>query len=317
MAALKWDIKIRCFIRFAEGFFPGSNWTFLQTVGGLGLIVGGLSLMSTYFWLAVGLVYLGFFCLFLECVGEPKLSKRPYWRLITFGMVLSLAIGFSLKVVFVSAPLFFDSYAKQHGDYPQNTVIAGIQWNPHFTDLRVWIKNTTKNDYEHVDLAIQPDKWNYKAAIVDEHSGCDLRWLGGNGLMATKSQGGATNLTLHREGDHFETDDNAGDIFEHFLNQGGYRLICDKLPAHSDIQVVFALAAVNHEYMSDDFFNNLRSNAQKTGEAYGYERFKNVNSLFDLLGKKPSPSTVTITGHYSRGARPYSISQKVKVGDGN
>jgi hypothetical protein len=178
---------------------------------------------------------------------------------------------FSFCVVFISAPLNFDL---------SGTVIAGIPWNPHFTDLRVSITNPTNDDYSGVDLAIQPDKWNYKAAILESDTGCQLNPMGGNSvLVVASSKGGATKITTHRVGESVEGSDNAGDVFEHFISEGGYRLICTKLPSHFTVQIVFAL--VNQQ-------SPLPASPRSGGQRIDIQEWAPKDATankFDLLGQ--------------------------------
>ncbi len=57
---------------------------------------------------------------------------------------------------------------------------------------------------------MQPDKWNYKASIFEDNTGCLLTAMGGNALLFVESgKGGATQVTAHHVGDNFEAEDNA------------------------------------------------------------------------------------------------------------
>jgi hypothetical protein len=173
----------------------------LRDLAGPGIIIGGWELMPTSYAVGTVMVYFGFLLCLLKCIKEPALVGYPGWRVTLIIIVLGLAVVFSFSIVFMSAPLNFDSYAMRNGAYPAGTVIAGIPWDTHLTDLRVSITNPTNEDYRDVDLAVQPDKWNYKAAILEPDTGCQLNPMGGNSLLVvTNSKGGATKITMHRVG---------------------------------------------------------------------------------------------------------------------
>jgi hypothetical protein len=283
----------------------------VRSLAGPGIIIGGWQLMPTSYVVGTVIVYFGFSLCLLECIKEPALVGHLRWRVALVVVVLIFAAVFSFRVVFISAPLGFDSYAMRKGDYSPGTVIAGIPWNSHFTDLRVWIKNPTDNDYRDVDLAVQPDQWNYKAAILEENTGCQLISLGGNSLLvAPNGKGGATSMTAHYEGNHFEAGDDAGDVFEHLITQGGYRLICPKLPAHFAIQIVFALAAASPDLGVQN--TNLKPN-EWAGAFYEIK----PTDKFNILSPRPSPSVVTIIGRYGRELKNFSLNTNIRVLDGN
>lgn len=295
----------------------GGALTQVARFAGFAIIIGGWQLMATYYITGVIIAYCGFVLCLVECITESKLRGSPFLRSGAIAIVLIFASIFSFKVVFISAPLNFDSYAMRNGDYPSGTVIAGIPWNSHFTDLRVWVTNPTENDYDEVYLSVQPDRWNYKAAIVTENTGCQLNSLGGvSVLQASNIIGGATKVTGHREGDVFEAEDNSGDVFEHLITRGGYRLFCPKFPAHYAVQIVFALAAIDQKLESTISPAGRIANPKPGDWGISVAELKPIDK-FDVLAARPSPSAVAITGRYKLGSKTYSISRTIKVADGN
>lgn len=281
---------------------------------GPAVVIGGWQLMPQSYLTGVLIVYVGFVLCLAECIWEPALLSRPYQlQIALIGVIFALVTVFSINVVFVWAPLTFDSYAMRKGEYPSGTVIAGIPWDRHLTDLRVSVTNPTDDDYYNVDLIAQPDKWSYKAAISEENTGCLLTPMGGNSVLIVPSaKGGPTTVTGHRVGEKFEAADNAGDVFEHFITDGGYRLRCEKFPAKFTVQIVFALASINRDLQS-----KLSSRELKSGEwSITTGELMPINK-FDLLELRPSPSLVTIRGNYNSGAKRFSISRTLRVTDGN
>jgi hemin uptake protein HemP len=156
---------------------------------------------------------------------------------------------------------------------------------------------------------MRPDQWTHKAAIVTENSGCRLNELGGNviSMSSRHLKGGHGKVTVHHEGDTFETEDSIGDTYEHFLTQGGYRLTCERFPAGFSIQIVFALAALKPEYAPHNMPDPGRI-------MFADKDFGPTDDVFGLiLSSKPSSSLVAVDGHYKLGMRTYSISRNVKV----
>lgn len=282
-------------------------------------VIGGWQVIPLSYLTGVLIVYAGFALCLTECIWEPALLEKPYpWQIALIGIVFTLATMFSINVVGALAPLTFDSYAMRKGEYPSGTVIAGILWNSHFTDLRVSITNPTDDDYSDIDIAIQPDKWNYKAAILQENTGCQLISMGGKGInIMPNGIGGATSITGHRVGDEVDATTNVGDVFEHFLTSGGYRLRCGKFPAHSAVQVVFALAAVDQKLI-DKVLPPSPTAPKKDGTwRMGYFDLPLPMNKFDLLEPRPSPAVVIVEGHYNRKIKRFSISGCITVADGN
>ncbi len=270
-------------------------------------------MISTSYFVGMCAIYSGFILLLLEILLEPSLQEVTLQlQCCLFAIVLFFASWFTLAVVSPEAPLTIDSYAIATEEYPSENAIAGIPWNYHFTDLRVSITNPTDTDYHGVDLAVQPDRWNYKAAIVEKDSGCMVTSMGGNSVLVVPSgKGGATRITAHRVGENFQAEDNAGDVFEPFITEGGARLRCAQLPAHFTIQIVFALASVDQNLMSTMALRN------KPGE-WGLSMAEMLPmNKFDLLAPRPSTSQVTIKGNYGRGVKTFLMSRIVHVQNGN
>jgi hypothetical protein len=276
-------------------------------------VIGGWQLTPLSYVAGVLIVYAGFVLCLAEFIWEPALLNKPYQvQIALIGIVFALAVAFSINVVSLSAPLNFDSYAMRNGEYPSGTVIAGIHWDSHLTDLRVSITNPTDADYYNLDLAVQPDKWNYKAGMLEENTGCLLTSIGGNGLLIVDSaKGGENRVTMHRVGDKFEASDSLGDVFEHFITEGGYRLRCDKFPAKFTVQIVFALASIKPELRAKFLPRDMKPGVNLT-----VTEWLPMNK-FDILEVKPSPSRVAIQGNYARGIKRFSISRTVQITDGN
>ena len=101
------------------------------------------------------------------------------------------------------------------GSYADGVKIGGIKWDPHFTDMRVVIGNHENQDYESVDIAIQPDTWVHAAAIIGNNPGCNLVADDGDAVFWTVTKEGGTNqITMHHNASGFEPEDDAGYVFQ-------------------------------------------------------------------------------------------------------
>jgi len=217
--------------------------------------------------------------------------------------------AFTIGIVCADAPLAFGSYAVRHGNYSDGVNIEGITWNSHFTKLSIAVVNGTGDDYTDLDLAIIPDSWTYKAAIVG-NSQCTLIPIGGNTIFSTISKGGGRKFTMHHVGDKFGAEDDMGDVFTPLATDGGYRLICTKFPRHFTLEVLFSSVSIDPDVLREASpARNLKS-----GE-WGATALElaNVKSDFDMLGPRPWPLEVRVTGGYTRILKRHSLERVIPV----
>ena len=272
--------------------------------------------MHYYYFGGVLIVYVGFLFLLYEVCVEPWLLKRPLpIQVFLIAVVLLLCDVFSIGIVGAQAPISFQSYAMRKGDYPPGTAIAGIAWDSHLTDLRVTLTNPTDDDYENLDVAVQPDKWTYKAGLLSSPE-CDLLQMGGDTVSVVRSgKGGATSFTSIRVGTGFDFQDNVGDVFIQLATELGYRVRCTKLPAHFTVQIVLAVVSVDPELLK-----KVGPAGKKFGPGewgLGYAELHGPKSEFDVLDVRPSPSVVQLSGKYIRKLKPFAITETVAVVNGN
>lgn len=276
---------------------------------GLSVFAGLSVLRLSYLW-GVIIVYIGLSSLLLEVCTDPWALKRSLRLQVGLvGFVILLFGAFSTGVVAARAPINFLSYAMKNGE--NQTTIAGIAWDSHLMDLRVVVTNPSEDDYENLDVSIQPDKWTYKAALLTNDNECKLSpmpWTK-TASVVLSSKGGATRITGMNSGTTFEARDNAGDEYVPLITESGYRVRCTKLPAQVSVEVVFALATVHPE---------LAEKVPMPKAGIGFAEFANhVDSFFELLGPRPIPSTVQLKGRYLRNIKPFKIESTIPVIDGN
>jgi hypothetical protein len=179
----------------------------------------------------------------------------------------------------------------------------------HFTDLRVAVTNLSDDDYQDLDVAVQPDKWNYKATILND-PGCHLIPIGGNTVFVAHAKEAAGQLTITgtRIGTGFDAHDTGGNVYTPLATESGYRLICGKFPAHFTIRIIFAVVTVHSDFIPHPAPGEWGLRGTDLGR---------VQSDFDLLDPRPSPSAVLVTGGYTRILKRYSIAKTIAVKDGN
>jgi hypothetical protein len=290
----------------------------LRGLAGPGFIVGGLGVMSKdLFWPAVLIVYFGCFILYLETIFEPWLLRRSTGlQCSLIPIPLCIAAWFTLTVVVRNAPLELYSFALRNANHADGESIEGITWNSHFTDLRVAFTNETNEDYRDLDIAIQPDTWNFAAVVKNNLSRCEILPIeNANQLFVTfpKSTKKFTSRVT-KAGSDLETHDSAGNSYTSIGRDYGYRLKCASLPHKSTVTVVFATEAPNQDVLNKTPTQSVNKAGQLGG---GVSEWAGAKSAFDLLTDRPNPRFVTLSGSYYLGIRPFTISRTIDVKDGD
>lgn len=258
--------------------------------------------------IGVALIYVGLAFWVVECIADTELRKRPWLSMPMVVLALVSLLFFTKDVVLVKAPLASDAYVFHDGDLQE---VEDMPWSEHYTDLRVWINNETDNDYRGIKLTIQPDQWNHTAKIVGENYGCYFNPTGEGRFiqMVSRAKGGHTTITEHWENTGAALEDQQGDKFEPLLSENGYRLDCDRLPAHTSVQIVFALGAIIpklHAEMEDG-----APAKAKPGQSWtAISEFDSTSGPDDFLDQPPTPSLVIIDGQYYIGPKKVLIERR-------
>jgi hypothetical protein len=247
------------------------------------------------------IVYFGFCLCVAECVWEPALLSKPYQvQIVLIGIVFSLMIVFTIVVVGMSSRLTLYSFAMRKGTYADGANIEGIEWNAHFTDLRIIITNPVDEEYRSLNVIITPDTFTNKAVVVDRRFGCDLfplnrQWV----TLAHARSSGAITPTATWSGTQVEMHDNAGNIYTVVATDGAQRLTCSVLPGRSSIEIVFAAVT-------------------STFPARSTPTLRTGNADFDhVFGNRPSPKKMVVNGSYSESGRTFRVSKMIEVKDGD
>jgi hypothetical protein len=283
-------------------------------------VFAGIAIMRLNYVAGITIIYLGLMFLILRVCVEPWLVQRPMWLQIALLAILFVSVDwFSIGMVWAKAPLDFQSYAMRNGDYQVGTVIAGIDWDSHLTDLRLAVTNSSDDGYENLDLTIQADQWIYKAAIFSGPTGCDLSHTERIGRVISimmPKESGVIKVTATRVGESIDFHDSSGNAWTTLATDVPYRLTCGKVPSHSTIQIVFAAVKVRSQLLKGLFPPNAPK-LSDTWDTTVKELTRNAHSKFDLLDSRPSPSVVGLTGRYAHNLKPFKIAMTVNVADGS
>src|SRR5438128_1115436 len=87
---------------------PALVWC--RSIGLASVLVGGFGIMQPqFFWFSVSLVYVGLLILCVDLYFEPELPRK--FKAVGLAIAVVGLIWFSIRFVFVSAPLNFNSLA--------------------------------------------------------------------------------------------------------------------------------------------------------------------------------------------------------------
>ena len=121
-------------------------------------------------------------------------------------------------------------------------------------------------------------------------------------------------MTMHHLGDKFEAEDEMGDVFTSLATDGGYRLICARFPRRFTIDLVFAAVTLNQDLLLKA---PPPANLKRGEWGVTASEWSGGKSEFEMLGIRPSPAVVKITGRYVKKLKDFSLSRNVNVEDGN
>ncbi|MEO7859955.1 MAG: hypothetical protein ABIU05_05845 [Nitrospirales bacterium] len=260
--------------------FPKVVLKYFRSIGASSLVfaVAGV-VMTPFYWTAVSIGYFGLFLLAFDLWFEPfrglKIRERRAWKaglmLVLFAIGVFCGVGF----VFRSAPLGI-SVVRHLGNFQDGEVIGGITWKPPYSELRVSFTNESQEVYEDFDMIIKTDLQVAKTGWIDIKPNCSFDLHQFPAIPEPRGRG----------------KDAKGNIVEgpykFFVDNGPYRIHCDKLLAHDHISVIFALVS------------GLTKNLNEV------DMTKIPESLF---GPKKLPDWAKIYGSYRVRMRPYSISK--------
>jgi len=225
-------------------------------------------------------------------------------------LIIGLVAWFTVCVVLAKSSMNFVSYSMMRSDYAPGTVIGGIAWDSHFTDLRVAITNPSDDAYRSLNISIQPDTWTHKAAILSAPPGCELVSLGGNTTFVGRNSSETAAMVTTSVATGFAASTSLDNTFTLLATQGGYRLACVTLPPRQTVQIVFAAVAVHPDLVSHP--QQLQSQSPGTWDIYADE-IRGAQSEFTLLDARPSPSIVKMRGSYTTTMKKCSITAEVNV----
>ena len=197
---------------------------------------GGL-LLGDWFLPAAFFIYAGFVLLAVDVWYEPDLRSYRKRRLIAIFIVIALAGLFTWKYVLVEAPLPVAAIMTD-GEYPEGTVVAGMRWNPKFTELTIDITNPTDNIYQDADIVLRPSfpvaAIGWKAGVCSDVSLEDSNHFSDRVIDIDLGTGARSAIPVAL-----------------LATDAGYRMRCKEIPRRSSITIVMGLADIKWGYCAN------------------------------------------------------------------
>ncbi|HVP44736.1 MAG TPA: hypothetical protein VMS96_15000 [Terriglobales bacterium] len=226
------------------------------------------------YWLGIVALYAS--CILLAYHLWVDLKPGQAVRIVAV-LPLAFAAFISVTLVFVPAPI--EPYViADLGNYPKGTVIApGVEWRDpeHYVDVRLSLTNSTANDYKDVDIQVNPDITVFQAAQLSGIPGVNLSLEG-------KPQAEMWLEGVDNEGKPFRF---PAPVSINMDRPTGIRILCDRFPKHSTINLILVSAALN----------------------YGFPLAK------QMFAPKRLPRTIHISGSYRVLGRTRSVDDTVRV----
>jgi hypothetical protein len=284
--------------------YPLIKWTRTAGVGAELFGWGGL-VWAGWFWPGVALIYAGFLLLIIDVWLAPELRGYRRWKVGIVVILVALCGAFSWGIVFVKAPLGIAAWVTDAEYPPDSRKIAGIVWRPEFTELQVWISNSSDRNYEDVDLVIRPT--SAIAAIAqltavpnvsfEDKNGFGVRLMDVNPTAGTKSE---IPLVL-------------------LATDTGYRMRCQHLSAGTSIKIVAALSDIKWNPPAQRSHLPIEEQAREKDYIVRF-KFDDFSTYWlghpdgDVYAPRPTSSEwVKVEGNYDAAQRRRSISQKIEV----
>jgi hypothetical protein len=213
-------------------------WGVAVVLIGAILALEATSVWPSLYWPGVLLVYLGLIALIVDDL-KGKWWKNKLGRVAFALLVVASLIFWTTNFVCARVPFNVVAGADL-GDYPQGTNLYGIQWDSqHYENLRVSMINSSDYDFHDVELSVASDLWIVGA--TQQENVC-------SGIQFFKEQD-----TGEIDAAMVEVEDASGKTTKiptsrpvDLSRPSRLRVVCDKFPRHSTVNIVAVMIAFNH-----------------------------------------------------------------------
>ena len=218
-------------------------------------VIAGFSATSTYFWWGMALAYFGLVLLIVEVVYEPWLLRQnPAYQIACLGVIFFLSDLITIRIVLSPAPLDVQATSSVPS-YGPGSNIHGIEWSSNLANFDLVVSNPSPTDYEHFDALVTTDI--VIKTLRQIHGFSDCQTLGAHPtvdnpvsqyMVGGQPVGPATNskyqvVPLDKNGHPVNVPISGGADWT-------YRIICDRIPAHSQSEFFGAVEVINEPDLS-------------------------------------------------------------------
>jgi hypothetical protein len=178
--------------------------------------------MEDHFWWFVAFTYIGLVIQTVHSLTDNAIGRGKYLSGLFFVSVIAL---FTFKGV-VGTTYFESTSQWTEGNYTPGTDVHGINWQDGWSELQFSIANNSNYDLKDFDLEFLVDE-GVEAITKVNDVGCTVVQSGPRVIDVTvKSQNGQQQLM-----------NSLGYL-------GPYRMLSDKVPAHTGISLIIALGNI-------------------------------------------------------------------------
>lgn len=201
---------------------------------GVLLLSIGVTFMATEiwpwaYWPGVGGIYVGLAAIAYHTWSDESFQALAMGTQIAVGVIFMCLIYIWSANIFAKAPILLGAISDP-GNYRPGTNVGGINWQAQYSDLRITLTNPIGYDYRDVDLSIYTDKHAQISQITEIPS---VSFFPQNTVPFVK-------LSDDPKGD-FPITPQRGMMQSSQI----YRVLIDKLPKHSSVQLVLAIVNLN------------------------------------------------------------------------
>jgi len=202
------------------------------------LLSGAGFVLGIYFWWATAFMYVVFIVSAFDIWLEPGLRKRTFIRILGILIILALTVLFTVGIVIRPAPLLVKGRGYM-GGY-KGTKVANIDWKPEYSDVRAVFRNDTEQDYTKLDIVLSPNPHSYLIAAFGQNTN-----MPGVTILNTEQGSDQIHITNRDKsgnptGEEFTQDSPGVSFFT-----GTIRVLCDRLPKHTVLEIVMAVVNTN------------------------------------------------------------------------
>lgn len=270
---------------------PKRRKAFLQYLFRIGLplfLIGlGVGLMldtpSAWFWIGASAFFLGVILLAYQIQHEKWFQGLQLMAEIGVDLIFAVIFVLSVIWIFAPAPLVIRDEPRLP-KYVVGADVWGIKWEPSFSELDIHVENDSDNDYLNVIIRVETDLGIQQLHFQQSPFRCtsvpDLP-------SATPTIRSITQIWRDETGQWHELEHAAGPSSD--VPAWAYRVTCDKLPYHSQLDLVGALAP-----------QNVGSTEQPTLLSPRTARWVKVDARYNFRHSRAIDRTDCFSGHLGR-----------------